>query len=78
VYWNNRVVRTTVDDTEKYEIHEVYYDANDKIEAWTRDAVAPYGETLEELREDILHMLRAVDNAPVLNAEDLPGGKADG
>ena len=82
MYWNNRVIRTKTnfnnEEVEMYTIHEVYYDSKDRIEAWTSKEVAPYGESLEELREDLLRMLRAVDETPVINREDLPGGKADG
>lgn len=51
--WNYRVIHEISPkpiSEDYYNIHEVYYDENDKITGWTVDAVGPCGETLEELR----------------------------
>lgn len=60
--WNYRVVRQ--DDT--YTIHEVYYDQEGRITAFSTNPVAPCGETLEELRVDMDRQRRALDE-PVLD-----------
>jgi len=75
--WNNRVMRRThsVDHDGKtikedcFEIHEVYYDDNDDIEGFTEDAIAPCGETIEELRQELQRMLDCLDK-PLLIYED--------
>ena len=65
--WNYRVLQRTDEKTgeKTYAIHEVYYDKTGKPEACTEDAVAPMGETPEELREDMEHYLVALKN-PIL------------
>jgi hypothetical protein len=79
--WNRRIVRhkeiVGAESTEWYQFHEVYY-RNDKIEMWTRDGIAPGGETMAELIAELQAMLELAQPAglksvpPVLNAEDLP------
>ncbi len=58
--WNHRIMRRVGKDGEPYYgIHEVYYDKNDKVEGYTENAVAPFGETEEELRRDVRRMEEA-------------------
>ncbi len=64
--WNYRVCKRTFKNTqsfeEQYEIHEVYYDdENGKMNGWTNDAISPSGESLKELKEELLRMLEALD-----------------
>ena len=63
MYWNHRVVKhvdTQYDET-TYLIHEVYYEGDDEIVAKTQDGVAPMGDTLEELRNELMNMLAACE-----------------
>lgn len=65
--WNHRVMIHRHDNDETYyAIHEVYYgvDGADSV-SWTDNPVAPYGETIEELRETLERMLKALDK-PIL------------
>ena len=66
-YWNHRVIHKYHEkkDSHTYQIHEVYYDDNDKIEGWTESAMEPFGETPSELREDIKHFIKAFQK-PIL------------
>lgn len=68
--WNYRVM--TLNRGESYEIHEVYYDTSGKPEMYTANAVKPYGENLEELRENLGWMMKALEK-PVLTMNDFPG-----
>ncbi|MCF7826332.1 MAG: hypothetical protein K9N29_06750 [Candidatus Marinimicrobia bacterium] len=70
LYWNTRVVRKydKTSDKSTFEIHEVHYDDNHQITAWTESAVGPFGETLAELKEDIKHFIEAVQK-PILELE---------
>lgn len=69
--WNYRVVKKRLSDgTETFGIHEVYYDADGKVNAYTEVTMAAYGETLEEFREDIKRHLEALER-PVLTQDDL-------
>lgn len=62
-----------------YGIHEVYYEKAteeggsenyDNINGWTMGAIAPYGDTLEELQSTIKLMFKAT-RKPVLDLEEL-------
>lgn len=50
---------------EAWEIRELYPDNGDKF-GYTAGPIAPYGETIDELREELLHMLAALDQ-PILD-----------
>jgi len=60
-YWDYRVVRKHYPESDavSYQIHEVYYTDDSRIEHWTEEPVQPLGETAEELREDIRFFLQA-------------------
>ena len=68
--WNYRVVSyTDVEGETHLGIHEVYYDKDGRPSMYTESAMAPYGETLEELTKDLEHM-RVALTKPVLTEED--------
>lgn len=71
--WNHRVFRKHTGRPEEpyyYQIHEVYYNDGREIDSWTVDAVAPHGETLEELINDIEWFKKATEQ-PVLDEVEL-------
>ena len=72
--WNHRVFRTTTPGgTDWYDIREVYYNrVGGRPDSYTAEAIAPGGETIEELRENLQYMLNALDH-PVLDKEDIGG-----
>ena len=47
----------------------MYYDDKGKVESWTENPVEPYGETAEELREDIRYFLQAF-RRPILELKE--------
>lgn len=65
MYWNYRVVNTG----DGFELHEVYYDVNDKPYARTKDCYV-YGDTVEELKNSLVKMLEATEKL-VLNDDDI-------
>ena len=65
--WNQRIIRTRKDEETWYEIHEVYYDAQGRIESWTQEPVLPGGESKAELMNDIAHFISAM-HYPVLES----------
>jgi hypothetical protein len=73
-YWNYRVIRKHYPDSDEvsYQIHEVYYADKGSIEHWTEDPVQPFGETPEELREDIRFFLQAF-RRPILELKEVEG-----
>jgi len=70
VTWNYRVIRkvTRVDgrDEFQYGIHEVYYDDDHIPTSCTVDPVTPYGESEEELAQDMRYFAAALEK-PVLD-----------
>lgn len=68
--WNYRVVRKQTADGEYYGIHEVYYDSDGNPEMVTVEPVAPCGDTLQELVDDMRYYIIAVSR-PVLDYEDI-------
>ena len=70
--WNYRVLERKDKKTGEnpYAIHEVYYNEEGKPDGCTENAVAPMGESLEELNNDIVHYLRALKK-PVLVYDSL-------
>lgn len=67
-HWNYRV---TYDDDvlPHYEVREVYYDDDGAVAGWTEQPMAPFGENLDELRDDLAKMQEAL-NRPVLDITD--------
>ncbi|MBI5652611.1 MAG: hypothetical protein HZC40_19530 [Chloroflexi bacterium] len=70
--WNYRVFR---DAKDAYVIREVYYEEDGSIFACTQDAVEPFGETVEELAQDLKYFKQAL-KLPVLTMADIPGASA--
>ena len=72
--WNYRVVRTERQTKKEqydiYQLYEVYYDDDGKIEGMTENAMQPYGESIEELKNDLQWMIEAL-REPVLDMEEL-------
>ena len=69
--WNNRIIHHhDAVSQDWYEIHEVFYDDNDKIESWTEDGVGPFGNTLEELRSSYDMIVEAFELS-MLEADEL-------
>lgn len=71
-HWNYRVIRKVhkLKDEEwvQFGIHEVYY-SDGEPSMCSVDAMAPHGDTSEELQEDAKHFQLALTK-PVLNYED--------
>ena len=78
--WDYRVVRRMIGGMDTFQIHEVYYREDGAIHTFTEDPVGGFGESLEELKQDLQWMLEACDKE-VLDYEVLSemvekGGKA--
>jgi hypothetical protein len=75
--WNHRIIRekATPEETEVsgeehyYTIREVYYDDDGKPELVTMEGDAPWGTTVDELKQDVEWYRKALEQ-PVLNYED--------
>lgn len=71
--WDHRVIRNIDEEGEvSYQVYEVYYDENGDYEYWTKEAVRPFGETLEELQDDIRSFFHA-SKMPLLEFKEIEG-----
>jgi hypothetical protein len=64
--WNHRVVRRNGCDGTYYSIHEVYYDSQGNPSSCTENPVEPFGETFEELVQDLQRFTQALEK-PILD-----------
>lgn len=81
-HWNYRVVRklnqehdvegTLLDEVYEFTIHEVYYNHEGTPRAWSTEPDTPYGESVEELADDLRRMQEAFTR-PVLKYTEMPG-----
>jgi len=71
--WNYRVLKKTLNESEMYEIHEVYYKGN-VIHMWSENPISPYGENLRELKKDLQYQMEAL-KLPILEIKKLKNGK---
>ena len=74
-HWNHRVIRRydKKTDTTTFQVHEVFYDDNNKIDGWSECPVEPMGETISELKNELKYFMKALDE-PILE-EKLESGK---
>ena len=66
--WNHRVMKSKDGDDYFYQIHEVYYDKEGKVDGYTARGTSPCGNSLQELKEDLELMLNCL-NKEVLDYE---------
>lgn len=61
--WNHRVMKhdKADGDDDWYQIHEVFYNSEGERESWTVGGIAPGGNTLEDLRDELHMMLEATE-----------------
>ena len=64
--WNYRVIENP---DGYYTIHEVYYNQDNQIVLYSAEAIAPGGETLEELRSDLMYMAAALSKTALLEKD---------
>ena len=67
--WNYRVVKQKISNNEViHEIKEVYYDKTDNIASFG-DAPTPYGDTVEDIKQCLDLMYKALDK-PVIDYDE--------
>ena len=66
--WNHRVMKSKDGDDYFYQIHEVNYDKEGKVDGYTARGTSPCGNSLQELKEDLERMLNCL-NKEVLDYE---------
>ena len=69
--WNNRTIKHEKNKTTWYSVHEVFYNKDGSIYAYTEDPITIVGETEEEAVEQAEQILRDIKDMPVLVASEL-------
>ena len=69
--WNNRIIKHEKDGATWYSVHEVFYNKDGSIYAYTEDAITIIGETEEETVEQAEQILRDIKDTPVLVASEI-------
>ena len=69
--WNNRIIKHEKGGTTWYSVHEVFYNEDGSIYAYTDDAITIIGETEEETIEQVEQILRDIKDTPVLVASEI-------
>lgn len=59
--WNHRLMKMKDGDEDFYQIHEVYYDENGKIQGYTKNGVTVGGNSVKEVRWVLEKMLETLD-----------------
>lgn len=67
----------TVDGGKTFEIHEVYYTKDGQPSSYTENAIAPVGDSIQELMDDLTYMLKAFEK-PILTPGDFPKPEYNG
>ena len=67
-HWNHRVVKR-ITEREVYGIHEVFYNDDGSINAYTKEPIRAQCESIEELREYIQWMLDCLDKEILVDGE---------
>jgi hypothetical protein len=70
-YWNHRVVKKHYPETDEtfFTIHESHYNDNGDLYGYTESGVDPCGESIEDLRDILNRMLRALDKPVLVHGE---------
>lgn len=79
--WNYRIIHKVTysrafGPMHEYSVHEVYYHHDGSIRSWTEKPVSPFGETMEELRDDFEKHQRALFE-PVLELDEIERSQKD-
>ena len=77
--WNHRVVKRTYTSEDgkpvyrevMYGVHEAYYDEKGKVFMITDNPTAPSGDSMEELKESLEYMTKALEH-PILDYDNIP------
>jgi hypothetical protein len=64
--WNYRIIKHDTGNISHYAIHEVFYDDDGKIMAWTEDAIEVSGESERDISHILRLMLKDTKNHEVL------------
>ena len=68
MHWHYGVIRHRNGTDEYFDIHEIYTDGTNI--SWTREPIAPFAESLDELKDMLRKMLDDIEKHGVVRTED--------
>ena len=69
--WNNRIIKHEKDGVTWYSVHEVFYNKDGSIYAYTEDAITIVGETKSETIGQVEQILRDIKDTLVIDASEI-------
>lgn len=75
--WSYRAIKKQYLDEEYYEIHEVYYNQDGDIWGMTENPIAPIGQTLDELINELQMIITDIKQRTPLDYEVLQDNFAE-
>lgn len=81
--WHYRVIRhkganfSYSESGDWYAIHEAFADSKGRVWGITKEPIHVGGDSVEDVRWALQHMLKDIDRFPVLNEEDVPEKDAE-
>ena len=74
--WNYRAIRHKKGEDTWYDVRDVYYDKDGNVILWGALPQYPSGSDTGELERDLQMMLAGLSK-PIIDASDLPAGRAE-
>jgi len=59
--WNYRVLKSVDDDDDWFQLHEIYYNKDNKVNGWVKAGATVHGNSIDDLRDTLNKMLEALD-----------------
>ena len=69
--WNNRIIKHEKNGTIWYGVHEVFYNKDGSIYAYTEDPITIVGETKSETIGQVEQILRDIKDTLVIDASEI-------
>ena len=61
-YWEPRIMRHTETNPPEYAVHEVYFDAEGRVIAYTDQAISPRAASIEELKRQLFVLIQRTED----------------
>ena len=69
--WNNRIIKHEKDGVTWHSVHEVFYNKDGSIYAYTEDPITIVGETKSETIGQVEQILRDIKDTLVIDASEI-------
>ena len=70
-HWNIRIIHHDKDEHPWFGVHEVFYNDDQSIYAYTTEAIDISGETEEDVKEYVRMIVKDIESSPILNQSEI-------